>query len=214
MNPDVLVHEQAIDIMISTLHNSEGNAVVGPKIINIDGSIANFINTSLTYKDFLKEKQSIKKIIEFFEKEKKEKEILPNTCSKINGMVSGCCFAIKGNIFKNIKYFDDNVFLYCEETILWEKLQKLNKNNKVIYEPLAEIEHRESTAIGGWVKPFSRRCYAISLLYYQCQYRNLKGFKLLFAKLITKIDYILISWKLHQDYKSEYVKLKKQLKDF
>ena len=60
---------------------------------------------------------------------------------KFYGMVSGCCFLIDAEVFRKIKYFDENVFLYSEERILSIKLRQIKK--KVCYNPAAVVIHKE-----------------------------------------------------------------------
>src|SRR5690606_22565149 len=43
--------------------------------------------------------------------------------------IPGSCFIIRYDIFKEIGYFDDNTFLYCEERILAKKIK--NRGYKV-----------------------------------------------------------------------------------
>lgn len=43
-------------------------------------------------------------------------------CSK----VSGCCFLVRLDFVKSIGYFDENVFLYCEEAILSRQVEQHN----------------------------------------------------------------------------------------
>lgn len=60
--------------------------------------------------------------------------------------VSGCCFIIRTNVFKEIGYFDDNLFLYGEECILAEKLYQ--KDYEVYFMPDLCVFHNHSTTIG------------------------------------------------------------------
>lgn len=44
------------------------------------------------------------------------------------GVVEGSLFFIKASVFKDIGYFDEGTFLYCEEDILAKRLYKIGKN--------------------------------------------------------------------------------------
>ncbi len=53
-------------------------------------------------------------------------------CSK----VSGCCLMVRMDFLQNINFFDENVFLYCEEAILSRQVEALGK--KMYY--LADVQ--------------------------------------------------------------------------
>lgn len=59
--------------------------------------------------------------------------------------VSGSCFIIRAQAFKDIRYFDENVFLYGEELILGEKLYK--KGYKVHFVPEIRVYHMHSSTV-------------------------------------------------------------------
>lgn len=59
-----------------------------------------------------------------------------------NGSVSGCCFGMRAEDFKNIGYLDENVFLYCEEDILAYKMERLGK--KAVVDMEAKVWHKEN----------------------------------------------------------------------
>lgn len=53
-------------------------------------------------------------------------------CSK----VSGCCLIVRMDFMQSISFFDENVFLYCEEAILAKQVERVGK--KIYY--LADIQ--------------------------------------------------------------------------
>lgn len=54
--------------------------------------------------------------------------------------VSGCCFLIKMPFLKKINFFDENVFLYCEEAILSRQVEMAGK--RMYYIATAQAVHR------------------------------------------------------------------------
>lgn len=211
INPDVEIGLGTIDKLIEDIHGEGNYAVAGPKIINYDGSTNIFINNSWSYGKMLLEKQPLFKIYNLLRKTKKKGiKKMPEKFTRVEGMVSGCCFAIRGDVMKDIGFFDEDIFLYCEEAVLWEKLTE--KHYTVCYDPDVYAVHKGSVSIGGWISPFSRRCYSISLLILIKKYKNIKGLKMKIAKFLTKVDYVLLSKKFGQDYKLQYKILKDQIK--
>lgn len=54
--------------------------------------------------------------------------------------VSGCCFMIRTDFLKKIGFFDEEVFLYCEEAILSRQVETAGK--KIFYLATAQAVHR------------------------------------------------------------------------
>ena len=78
--------------------------------------------------------------------------------------VSGCCFMIRMSFIKEIGFFDEKVFLYCEEAILSRQVEIAGK--KMYYLATAQAVHRHvKSEKGNPVKRFKTwgksRCYFI-----------------------------------------------------
>ena len=78
--------------------------------------------------------------------------------------VSGCCFMIKTDFLKQINFFDEKVFLYCEEAILSRQVEIAGKNMYYLATTQAVHRHVKSDK-GDPVKRFrtwgKSRCYFI-----------------------------------------------------
>lgn len=78
--------------------------------------------------------------------------------------VSGCCFMIRTDFLKKINFFDEKVFLYCEEAILSRQVDIAGE--KMYYLATAQAVHRHiKSDKGDPVKRFKAwgksRCYFI-----------------------------------------------------
>ena len=78
--------------------------------------------------------------------------------------VSGCCFMIRTAFLKEINFFDEKVFLYCEEAILSRQVEMTSK--RMYYLATAQAVHRHvKNEKGNPVKRFKTwgksRCYFI-----------------------------------------------------
>lgn len=78
--------------------------------------------------------------------------------------VSGCCFMIRISFLKSINFFDEKVFLYCEEAILSRQVEMNGK--KMYYLATAQAVHRHvQNEKGDPIKRFKiwgkSRCYFI-----------------------------------------------------
>jgi len=60
-------------------------------------------------------------------------------------MISGSCMLFPAEVLQKIEGFDINTFLYYEEAIIAEKLNKLNLKTFVIPSCTVEHEHAGST---------------------------------------------------------------------
>lgn len=207
INPDVVVKRNAIDKLAEVLTENPKVAVVGPKIYDIAGNIFVYAKKGITFKQylFLRKPFSIldgKKTIRTIH----QKLDLTKGTVVFDGMVSGCCFMIRADVFEKIGLFDENMFLYYEEDGLWSRFSKLGYFCAV--EPEAEVVHEHSASIGSTAGPFSRRCEEVGAFYYLRKYRDLKGIKLRFGMVFSKIMFIVISKVRKQNYKEQYELLK------
>ena len=78
--------------------------------------------------------------------------------------VSGCCFMIRTAVLKEMNFFDEKVFLYCEEAILSRQVEMSGK--RMYYLATAQAVHRHiKSEKGNPVKRFriwgKSRCYVI-----------------------------------------------------
>jgi len=85
--------------------------------------------------------------------------------------VAGCFFISKTNIFKEINYLDENIFLYGEEVILGEKL--LKNGYFAYYYPQTYIIHNHSSTINSIYNNKKKLDMKFeSFKYYLDHYRN------------------------------------------
>ena len=101
--------------------------------------------------------------------------------------VSGCCFMIRMSFLKEINFFDEKVFLYCEEAILSRQVEMAGK--RMYYLATAQAVHRHvKNEKGDPVKRFKAwgksRCYFIE------RYSNDHWFGKQIAKLSMRL-YVL-----------------------
>lgn len=121
-NPDVLVEEGPMVKCVSVLNDYTDSAVVAPRMINIDGTV-NWRSAwrCPSYYQYLlfpfKIFQPLTSRI-YYNCEESNQSIFPVEC------VAGSFFAISKRFFENNVVFDDNIFLYCEETLLGLKIKQ------------------------------------------------------------------------------------------
>ena len=106
-------------------------------------------------------------------------------------IVSGCMFAIKSDILKEVDFLDNNVFLYYEENILCKKLK--NKNYKVLIDNESKIIHNHSVSIDKNVSRIKKyKLLKKSQCYFEKNYNNANIFELILLRIINAITGVLL----------------------
>jgi GT2 family glycosyltransferase len=102
--------------------------------------------------------------------------------------VSGCCFMIRTSFLEEINFFDEKVFLYCEEAILSRQVEMTGK--RMYYLATAQAVHRHvKNEKGAPVKRF--KAWGKSRCYFIDRYSNDHWFGKQIAKLSMRL-YVLV----------------------
>ena len=187
-NPDVYVTEYAIDICIEELNSSVNTAVVAPCMRYADNNIAR--RSSWKTRTFFRDVIHSSRILEVlfypvlrsgeYSKRDYKKSKLKVDC------IAGSFFMIKHEIFRKIKYFDENVFLFYEEDILGAKLKEWDYD---IYS-LNDISftHYESRTINKTFSAYKKlQVLNKSKLYFQKKYNHINIFQEIFLRLVLMV---------------------------
>lgn len=176
-NPDVQFEEEILDTMIFQIEKKADIAIVAPLMRFPDGRIAKdtawrlpkskiyFFLFDTPFNCLLRKKYFYKT---------NEKGII-----KVDA-VAGSFFMMKTNDFEKIGGFDEDVFLYFEETVLGIKLRNIDK--KIILIPNISFVHSHSVSIS---KSYRKSHQRIKLLW--------ESKRTIFKKYydVTKIDIFL-----------------------
>lgn len=102
--------------------------------------------------------------------------------------VSGCCFMIRTDFLKKIGFFDEKVFLYCEEAILSRQVETAGK--KIFYLATAQAVHRHvKSEKSDPVKRF--KAWGKSRCYFIDKYSGYTWYGKFIAKMSMKL-YVLV----------------------
>ena len=141
LNPDVVMHNNVIKVLSDYLDNNADVGMVGPKVLNMDGSFQQPCLRGKPYpKDTLFHLIGLAKAfprMEFFN----GYALWHLDRTKINecGALSGCCMMLKKSLYEEIGGMDEQFFMYQEETD-WG-LRTAKAGYKTVYNPNAEITH-------------------------------------------------------------------------
>ena len=161
-NPDMeFPQKDYLAALLTKMQEDKDIVVCGSDIVGTDG-----IHQSPMYKDgnwrnsfgWIKDILGKKKKSDAYDFIDNYKE--SHYCHK----VSGCCFIIKMSYLKEINFFDEKVFLYCEEAILSRQVEMSGK--RMYYLATAQAVHRHiKSEKGNPAKRFriwgKSRCYFI-----------------------------------------------------
>ena len=161
-NPDMEFPQEDYLLRLAEMMQSDEEIVVcGSDIIGADGihqspmgKEGNWRSSFGWIKDILHRKQK-NEAYDFIDNHKES-----HYCHKI----SGCCLMLRMSFIKEIGFFDEKVFLYCEEAILSRQVEIAGK--KMYYLATAQAVHRHvKSDKGDPVKRFKAwgksRCYFI-----------------------------------------------------
>lgn len=187
VNSDVILLNEAFDILCDALEQNIDCAIVGPEIYDKEKKYkVQYARSKLTLSTFLFSKHPLCDIKIIASKYSKEIQFDKNKEFKFHGMVSGCCFATKTSYFRDIGLFDEKIFLYYEEDILAYKVEKLGK--KVIIENKAQIIHKEGASTSKKGDAFVQLYRWTSPLYVLKQYANVRS---IWINLLTIVNFLL-----------------------
>lgn len=114
LNPDTLVHENSLTSLISLSSSKKNICVLGSKILNGDGSEWNM---AFKFPSILSEIESTLQF-GFVTKQLKNHIVareMKDEIAQVN-WISGCSFFLPSAVYYKIGSFDENYFLYYEET--------------------------------------------------------------------------------------------------
>lgn len=185
INPDIEIRERRyVKKAIDVLEKNSQIAVLGTDIINVLGQ----------HQNPLREVRWVEEVFWPFEiiRNKIRKKTLPYIMKyKKSGFcekVSGCCFFIRMDFVEKMGYFDEAVFLYCEEPILAKTVKKMGYKEFYLAELVAYHIHKKEEK--GDPKKRLLEFYK-SRSYYIKKYSGYKGVFLKIALLSRKIQNII-----------------------
>ncbi len=206
VNPDVEFYKNSIDLLVSYINSDETVAVVGPSVFNTDLTLQNNAKRILTFKRYISNKKLFKKFLY-----RTYKDYRVANCSnsnlgviKFEGMVSGCCFLIKSNVFEKIGLFDENSFLFYEEDIIGIKLNRLGLKTAVLCS--SKVIHKGGSATGNKPSAFVDFHRFRSGFYVLKKYVKLNFFQSLVVIIIDFGIYLFRSF-LNSNYNKRVVNL-------
>ena len=178
-NNDIIIEKPVINDLIKVFAISDNVAIVGPKIIGPSGKNQGPFNKPNLYNYFFYPilypiTWPIEKIKE------KLKGNKDSVLIQFPYRLMGCFMAVDLDVMNSVNWFDENTFLYGEELILAEKLNKMGYKTAYIDSVHVKHLHGVSTADLGEKNRIIQQLK--SDLYYFKNYRNYGSIRLFFIK--------------------------------
>lgn len=166
VNPDIRIEDSGyLAKLAATLFASERNAVAASAVWNLAG-----VNENPMFEPGLVREILSPLFMLFAGLSRRRFGGNPRLSTPTgNDKFSGCCFLVRSTFLERIGYFDENVFLYCEEAILAEQVRRAGLSSVYTAEISAVHAHRTSEK-GDPVRRLS--VWARSRRYYHARYRG------------------------------------------
>jgi GT2 family glycosyltransferase len=185
-NPDVTVNHDTLSLLKKYLEENPGVCCVGPLIYGSNGKISLdcargfmgrkekvFVTTPLSIFDFFGIKRNFYGNFDY-------------SATKEVYMISGSFMMFRAEVLKKTDGFDENIFLFEEESILFSKIHQ-NNYGRVIFNPECSVIHENT---GNIVNPEHIRYFAKSERYYLEKYVGTSKAFIHFMEAIRLCQYL------------------------
>ncbi len=142
LNPDCLLEKQNLNILIDELVSDKTIGIVGPCVINPDGS-----EQANARRMFPRPKQSFFRafgLSKLFPKLFKDYLLnntpLPQEPTEVEA-ISGSCMLLRRDELVNLGFWDDNYFMHCEDLDLC--MRYWQSGQKIVFVPDAKVLHHK-----------------------------------------------------------------------
>lgn len=191
VNSDVELLNDAFAQMTNTLLKKDSFMMVGPSVMNNNHEESQIPRKKQTFRYFLFERHPFCKIPILNRLGNRLYEVKNSKVFAFKGSVSGCCFGMRAKDFKEIKYLDENVFLYSEEDILAYKME--NKGKKAVVEMRARVWHKENISTNKEGNAFVQFHRWLSVLYLLKTYAGINKILQIFIALWNTLTWGVLS---------------------
>ena len=148
MNPDSVLTPGCMGEMFAYLQSHPEVGVLGPKVLNLDGSIQFSCRAFPTVWSGLFNRYSL--LTRLFPNNRFSRQYLMTDFDhneiRTVDWVSGCFMMIAKHVFQDVGEFDENFFLFIEDIDLCQAMK--NKGYRVVYYPPATIFHHVTSSNG------------------------------------------------------------------
>lgn len=172
LNPDTEVRAGALNGMLQTLKEDKSIGVVGPRLINSDGSIQPSVRSFPTFGEFVYLFLKLNRIASRSRRwQGYMRTDFDYTRRGSVDQVMGAAFLIRGELIQSVGLLDEKFWVWFEE-VDYCKRAKL-AGWKIVYTPEAEVMHSGGASFNrlvSWKKSWS---WFMSMMHYAHKYFNI-----------------------------------------
>jgi GT2 family glycosyltransferase len=181
-NPDMRIENpQYVKELSNHLFASERNYAAASRIVDINGNNQNPLRELYYYEELLWPVRYLKVWMGKVSCVTHPESDFPIFVEK----VSGCCVMLKMSFMRSINYLDENIFMYCEESILSSRIHE--RAGRIVYIPTISALHSHTSRLKGDAGK-RHRMFIESRMYYL---RNNSNYALL-PLLMLNISYFAL----------------------
>lgn len=185
-NPDTKISDEAIKSILSAFEKDSNLAIAAPLQRDTKGAvIKNFAWKVPTPVQYIFMDTKLERM--FYKNVYSLTESAPSSLLYVD-CVPGALLFVRTEDFLKVKGYDENVFLFCEETILGFKMKKHNKTTAVVTNQYYDHEH--SVSINKSIKSELKKKKMVqnNRIYFLKEYMNISVTMTLFAKCVFGIS--------------------------
>lgn len=141
LNPDTLIDHFAFDAMVERADRDNGIGAVGPMVLNNDRTLQCSCFRSPTVGHFFSKAIMLHRVPGYGRVAGHESRYPESRYSREMevDVISGCAMMVRRDLLTRIGAFDDEYFIYFEETDLCERIRRAGY--RIVYVPAATIVH-------------------------------------------------------------------------
>ena len=168
LNSDAEIHPGTLDTLLATIRSASGIGVVGPRLVNTDGSLQASVwrNPPTPFETLT----NAFRLYKLMPKEFRAKTLLgyhwDHTQRRSARLLSGAALMIKRKVIEDVGGFDGRFHMYAEDTE-W-CLRVVNAGWTMLFEPAATVTHHGgSSTAQRWTSIEKRRVEYLSFFQFQ-----------------------------------------------
>lgn len=152
LNTDILITDNFIKILFDFMENNPNCGICGGNLLDFNGYPTHSFKRYLPNADTIKKEKSLFYIKNFYKNNIKNSLEYNFTDKPLEvGYVTGADMMIRSSLFSEVGYFNEEIFMYAEETEFTYRVKKLGYS--VYSVPNAKMLHLEGASLGS--KTFS-----------------------------------------------------------
>ncbi|MEH1981761.1 glycosyltransferase family 2 protein [Nostoc sp.] len=162
LNTDTVLNSNILPHLIELMEADQQVGIIGPKLLNSDGSLQISVSPALGIKGEYKALQMHRDYQNITKKSLIEQKF--QQIQEVD-IVVGAAFFIRSSLFHKLSGFDENFFMYFEESDLCQRAQC--QGYKIIYTPYVSLIHLKGYSIQKAANIMSIEYRRSQIYYYQ-----------------------------------------------